>query len=244
MNKFTSFISDHSLFGRKQCFTLIELLVVIAVIAILAGMLLPALNNARERARAASCTGNFRQVGLALIQYFDANKEYFPSGDYPYVYNNASTNGGFHGQIAEYLNMSPIRYKYPKDKVPVWTCDSDNIKRTHGYPSSIGIRAAGTTGDDGIKGKKVSQVKKPSSFLSLVERWYSDMTYSRSSSQSITYSTYSTPPYNIGNHFNTGGINVGFLDGHARFLKTRLPLYNGEVMTDVKNDWKYESAIK
>ena len=59
-------------------FTLIELLVVISIIAILAGLLLPALSRARENARASQCIGNQKQISMMLSFYADSSRGWLP----------------------------------------------------------------------------------------------------------------------------------------------------------------------
>jgi len=63
----------------KKFFTLIELLIVIAIIAILASMLLPALNQARERGRCASCVGNLKSLGMTVSMYAADSRGFLPA---------------------------------------------------------------------------------------------------------------------------------------------------------------------
>eukprot|EP00831_Metopus_contortus_P045622 TRINITY_DN36589_c0_g1_i1.p1 TRINITY_DN36589_c0_g1~~TRINITY_DN36589_c0_g1_i1.p1 ORF type:complete len:265 (-),score=21.91 TRINITY_DN36589_c0_g1_i1:445-1239(-) len=73
---------------KSRSFTLIELLIVIAIIAILAGMLLPALNEARNKAKEISCLSNLKQIGYAATNYANSYDNFLPAGNTPYDERN------------------------------------------------------------------------------------------------------------------------------------------------------------
>jgi prepilin-type N-terminal cleavage/methylation domain-containing protein/prepilin-type processing-associated H-X9-DG protein len=117
--------------NQKKGFTLIELLVVVAIIAILAGMLLPVLSKAREKARRVNCAGNLKQIGLSLLMY---------SGDFDGFFPNRQANTS--------TNFEPmVNQNYVQDG-KVWSCPSRTSVMTLGSNSAYRYIGSGLKDDN------------------------------------------------------------------------------------------------
>src|SRR5436190_24368478 len=96
--------------GRRGGFTLVELLVVITIVAVLVGMILPALVSARDSAKRSNCANNLHQIGLALMLYAGDNNNQVPPGQDPVTDHGVSSvpfRTGFGCLIGQYLPPAP-----------------------------------------------------------------------------------------------------------------------------------------
>ncbi len=213
----------------QRGFTLIELLVVIAIIAILAGMLLPALAQAKEQARRIACLNNLRQIGLSLHMYTSENDGFLPPRSHPYRWPQRLLDG--------YRDLRLL--VCPSDGIDPKTLENDSSQ----YPADAAPRSyiynawddfylqKYPSGADasGAKWRKVvatnwlaineTAIREPSETIAFGEKletsghWYFDYETYEEVTQ-LNQSMHSTRRKGQG-----GGADYIFVDGSARFLR-------------------------
>ena len=205
----------------RSAFTLIELLVVIAIIAILAAMLMPALQQARERGQAANCFSNLKQIGTAFINYADISNGFMPT----YSKNlDKGTSSRTWGSILVYLQLATPRvFICPSmdgkvadgntGVVPTAQVEYIGALCTYGIPyepRTIGI------GDSGNLHRKVATAKHPSRLFTSMDSRRGDRLDKGNYIVTRVLRTSSLSAYGFPHTRHNGRANITHLDGHVK----------------------------
>ena len=209
---------------QKNVFTLIELLVVIAIIAILASMLLPALNKVRGNAKFTQCKNNMKTLGTAAILYSDAFQDFalpYKIGAYSYPVGDVDLKNAFHMRILGALNLV-----YPKNPfanpAKTYMCPvvplvkSDGTDRVHWATNKYLIQLDSVAAVKWDNLPRVRTIKKPTETFFYIETCNKDgKTYNNAWGFGRHGPGMESQASRVDIYRHDGKFNVLFFDGHV-----------------------------